>query len=40
MKIPENNQTVMPDLILENAAGFILFTQKSFWGKRNFQNHA
>ncbi len=33
MKIPENNQTVMPYLILENAAGFILFTQKVFGAK-------
>lgn len=30
MKIPENYQTVMPYLILENAAGFIDFTKKVF----------
>ncbi|MEO5908523.1 MAG: VOC family protein [Ginsengibacter sp.] len=33
MKIPKNNQTVMPYIILENAAGFILFTQKVFGAK-------
>jgi uncharacterized glyoxalase superfamily protein PhnB len=33
MKIPENNQTVMPYLIIENAPGFILFTQKVFGAK-------
>jgi uncharacterized glyoxalase superfamily protein PhnB len=38
MKIPENNQTVMPYLILENAAGFILFTQKVFGARINFKN--
>lgn len=37
MKIPENNQTVMPYLILENAAGFILFTQKVFGAKETFK---
>lgn len=37
MKIPENNQTVMPYLILENAAGFILFTQKVFGAKESFK---
>ena len=33
MKIPENYQTVMPYLILENARGFIAFTQKVFDAK-------
>jgi PhnB protein len=33
MNIPENNQTVMPYLILPNAAGFISFTQKVFGAK-------
>ena len=33
MKIPENYQTVMPYLILENAGGFITFTQKVFGAK-------
>ena len=33
MKIPENYQTVMPYLILENAQGFIAFTQKVFGAK-------
>ena len=33
MKIPENYQTVMPYLILENAAEFITFTQKVFGAK-------
>jgi uncharacterized glyoxalase superfamily protein PhnB len=37
MKIPENNQTVMPYLILENAAGFILFTQKVFGAREIFK---
>lgn len=37
MKIPENNQTVMPYLILENAAGFILFTQKVFGAKETLK---
>jgi PhnB protein len=36
--IPENNQTVMPYLILENAAGFILFTQKVFDARETFKN--
>jgi PhnB protein len=38
MKIPENNQTVMPYLILENAAGFIRFTQKTFGARETFKN--
>jgi PhnB protein len=38
MKIPENNQTVMPYLILENAAGFISFTQKVFGARETFKN--
>ena len=33
MKIPENYQTVMPYLILENASEFIAFTQKVFGAK-------
>lgn len=33
MKIPENYQTVMPYLIVENAAEFITFTQKVFGAK-------
>ncbi len=33
MKIPEGYQAVMPYLILENAAGFIEFTQKVFNAK-------
>jgi PhnB protein len=37
MKISENNQTVMPYLILENAAGFILFTQKVFGAREIFK---
>jgi len=37
MKIPENNQTVMPYLILENAAAFILFTQKVFGARETFK---
>jgi len=37
MKIPENNQTVIPYLILENAAGFILFTQKVFGAKETLK---
>jgi len=37
MKIPENNQTVMPYLILENAAGFIYFTQNVFGAKETFK---
>jgi uncharacterized glyoxalase superfamily protein PhnB len=38
MQIPENNQTVMPYLILENAARFILFTQKVFGAREMFKN--
>ncbi|HUZ59880.1 MAG TPA: VOC family protein [Hanamia sp.] len=30
MKIPENYQTIMPYLILDNAAGFLAFTQRVF----------
>ena len=33
MKIPQNYQRVMPYLILENAPGFITFTQKVFDAK-------
>lgn len=33
MKIPENYQTVMPYLILENASEFITFTQKVLGAK-------
>ena len=33
MKIPQNYQRVMPYLILENAPGFITFTQKVFGAK-------
>ncbi|HEY5370382.1 MAG TPA: VOC family protein [Hanamia sp.] len=33
MKIPENYQTVMPYLIVENAAEFISFAQKVFGAK-------
>ena len=33
MKIPENYQTIMPYLIIENAAEFITFTQKVFGAK-------
>lgn len=33
MKIPENYQSVMPYLILQNAQGFIAFTQKVFGAK-------
>lgn len=33
MNIPENYQTVMPYLIVENAAEFITFTQKVFGAK-------
>lgn len=33
MKIPDNYQTVMPYLILENASDFIAFTQKVFEAK-------
>jgi uncharacterized glyoxalase superfamily protein PhnB len=33
MKIPENYQTVMPYLILENAVAFIEFTKKVFDAK-------
>jgi PhnB protein len=32
-KIPDNYHTVMPYLILENAAGFIVFSQKVFDAK-------
>jgi PhnB protein len=35
MDIPENYQTVMPYLILENASGFLSFTQKVFGAKEN-----
>jgi uncharacterized glyoxalase superfamily protein PhnB len=38
MKIPQNNQTVMPYLILEKAAAFILFTQKVFGARKMFIN--
>ena len=38
MKIPENYQTVMPYLILENAQGFIAFTQKVFGAKEMHQS--
>ena len=38
MKIPENYQTVMPYLILENARGFIAFTQKVFGAKEMHQS--
>jgi PhnB protein len=33
MKIPDNYQTVMPYLILQNASEFIAFTQKVFDAK-------
>lgn len=33
MKIPENYNTVMPYLILENANGFLQFTKKLFNAK-------
>ena len=33
MNIPENYQTVMPYLIIENAAGFITFTKEVFGAK-------
>lgn len=33
MTLPENNQTVMPYLILQNASGFINFLEKVFDGK-------
>ena len=33
MKIPENNQTVMPYLIVPNAAGFLSFAEKVFNAK-------
>ena len=38
MKVAENNQTVMPYLILKNAAGFILFTQKVFDARETVKN--
>lgn len=38
MKIPENNQTVMPYLIVENAAGFLSFTQNVFGARETFKN--
>ncbi|MEO8854554.1 MAG: VOC family protein [Ginsengibacter sp.] len=33
MKIPDNNQTVMPYLIVPNAEGFLSFTEKVFNAK-------
>jgi uncharacterized glyoxalase superfamily protein PhnB len=38
MNLPENNQTVMPYLILPNASGFISFMQKVF-GAREILKH-
>jgi PhnB protein len=38
MKIPENNQTVMPYLIVENAAGFLSFTETVFGARETFKN--
>jgi len=38
MKIPENNQTVMPYLIVENAAGFLSFTEHVFGARETFKN--
>lgn len=38
MKIPENNQTVMPYLIVENAAGFLSFTENVFGARETFKN--
>ena len=38
MKIPENYQTVMPYLILENAQGFIAFTQQVFGAKETHKS--
>lgn len=37
MNIPNNNQTVMPYLILPNASGFILFAEKVFGAKQTFK---
>jgi len=36
-KIPENYQTVMPYLIVKNAASFIDFTQKVFDANLNYK---
>ena len=36
-KIPANYQTVMPYLILENAAKFISFTEKVFEAKETYK---
>lgn len=38
MKIPENNQTVMPYLIVENAAGLLSFTENVFGARETFKN--
>jgi PhnB protein len=38
MKSPENNQTVMPYLIVENAAGFLSFTENVFGARETFKN--
>lgn len=37
MKIPENNQTVMPYLILQNAAGFMSFAEKVFGAREELK---
>lgn len=37
MNIPDNNQTVMPYLILTDASGFISFAEKVFGGKETFK---
>lgn len=36
-KIPDNYQTVMPYLIIPNAAEFILFTQKVFGAEETYK---
>jgi len=37
MNIPESYQTVMPYLILNNAAGFLSFTEKVFGAKEKLK---
>lgn len=37
MKIPESYQTVMPYLILNDAAGFLSFTEKVFGAKEKLK---
>jgi len=37
LKIPDNYQTVMPYLIIENAKAFILFAQQVFGAKETYK---